>query len=390
MATRILILTRTPDYGGTEKHVVELIRRLDGDAHCTIVCLDQDFYTQFLGANPHVNIVRHPRIRRLRLLRFWWLFVRHLPHVVLFAKGTPDLFPLSAYIAARLSGARRFVCIEQLMWNPAPPIEKGEGVVSRMRRFVGWRTRHLLGKRLQGYLADFTICVSRAIRRRLVDEYAYPSDRTVTIHNGADVRNFPSGHTSPCTEENREASDCLRLLCIARLSKIKRIDLLLDALAILSRSHSSWRCTVLGGGPLEQELRAQASRLGLTQSVTFAGHVNDTRPYLMDADLCVLSSEQEGLPLSLAEAMAAGVPCVASDVGGTGEIVIHGQTGLLFKSGSVEELVHAIIYLIIHQDERRRMGREARKWVQEHFDLDQQMAQIRALLLSERGRTISR
>jgi len=302
--------------------------------------------------------------------------------VVVFAKGTPDLFPLSAYFAARLSGARRFVCIEQLMWSPTPPSEKGRGVVSKIRRLVGWRTRHMFGKRLQGRLTNLTVCVSKAIQRRLVSEYGYPSDRTVVIHNGADLHYFEEEHRSEPPTERRESSNCLRLLCIARLSVVKRIDLLLDALAILSRSHTSWKCVVLGGGPLQEELLARAQRLGLTESVTFEGHVADTRPYLREADLCILPSEQEGLPLALAEAMAGGVPCVASDVGGTGEIVIHGRTGLLFKSGSVEDLVQAITYLIVHHDERKRMGLEARQWVRQHFDLEPQMAQLKALLLS--------
>jgi glycosyltransferase involved in cell wall biosynthesis len=241
----------------------------------------------------------------------------------------------------------------------------------------------MLTKRFQGHLAHTTICVSEAIRRRLTAEYGYPVGRTVTIHNGADLRHFMSGNGTAGSKATVGAdANLFIIVCVARLSHVKRIDLLLDALSIVARSQKDWRCFILGSGPKEVELRAQTARLGLETVVTFVGHVDDVRPYLNMADVLVLSSENEGLPLSLAEAMAMGVPCIASDVGGTGEIVCHGQTGLLFRSGSVEELSRAINYLLIHGEERQRMGEEAKQWVHQHFDLEHVMARVSEVLLS--------
>lgn len=379
----ILVLSQTPEYGGTEKHVVELVRRLEGRARCIIVCLAEDCYSRFLGQCPHVRVVAHARITWAKFPRYWRIFTRYRPDVILFAKGIPHLFPLSAYIAARLCGARRLVCIEQLMWDPAPQSDGGKGLGSLIKRLLGWRTRFLLAKRLQGRLAHATICVSEALRRRLTMEYGYPEHRTITIHNGADLRYFASEHggrRKPAVDA--AGSDCFTIVCIARLSQVKRIDLLLDALSMLSLSQRDWRCFILGSGPKERELRAQATTLNLETLVTFVGHVDDVRPYLRMADVVVLSSENEGLPLSLAEAMAMGVPCIASDVGGTGEIVCHGRTGLLFTSGSVEELCQAIGYLLIHEEERRRMGEEAKQWVHERFDIDRVMTRVSDVILA--------
>jgi glycosyltransferase involved in cell wall biosynthesis len=347
------------------------------------VCLAEDCYSRFLGRCSHVRVVAHARIKWAKFVRFWLLFARYRPDVIVFAKGIPYLFPLSAHVAARMSGARRLASIEQLMWDPAPAPSGGIGILAIIRRVIGWRTRFMLARRLQGRLAHVTICVSESLRRRLTTEYGYPENRTITIHNGADLRYFASANGAEAIRSTGDAGpDYFTIVCVARLSHVKRIDLLLDALSTLSRSHRDWRCFILGSGPKEKDLRAQVATLGLETVVTFMGHVDDVRPYLRQADVAVLSSENEGLPLSLAEAMAMGVPCIASDVGGTGEIVCHGRTGLLFTSGSAEELSQAISYLRAHEEERRRMGEEAKQWVHEHFDIERVMTRVSNVILA--------
>jgi glycosyltransferase involved in cell wall biosynthesis len=174
----------------------------------------------------------------------------------------------------------------------------------------------------------------------------------------------------------------VRLICVARLSPVKRIDLLLEALALLPAAGPAWKCTIVGGGRLEAELRHQADALGLTSRVEFSGQVSDVRPFLQSADLCVLSSEKEGLPLSLIEAMAFGLPCVVTDVGGNREIVLHQKTGLLVEFGSPKALSSAIEHLLAHPEERRRMGEEARKLVHERFDASMSLQRYRELLMA--------
>lgn len=376
---RMLFVTQTPEYGGTEKHVVELVRRLVEVAQCTVVCLAEDFYTKHLGQLAGVRIVKYPRIWSWGLFRFWWLIIRYWSPVVVFPKGVPDQFPLSAYGAARLAWVKKIVCIEQLMWPPAPTALTELRLMDRLRSYVGWRRRHLLGKWLQGRLVHQTVCVSHAIRNRLLAEYGYPKDRTRVIHNGADLQHYTPRLDGIGVGE-ASVNTPVHILCVARLSPVKRIDLLLEALAILPQSHNAWVCTIVGGGPLEPSLKSLARERGLDHKVRFTGHVSDTKQYVTQADLCVLPSDQEGLPLSLAEAMSAGVPCIATDVGGTSEIVIHGKTGLLVKPGSAEELASAIKRLLLSPEERRKMGEAACEWAHHNFDIDRQMAEFKALL----------
>jgi len=101
------------------------------------------------------------------------------------------------------------------------------------------------------------------------------------------------------------------------------------------------------------------------------------------ADLFVLSSDKEGLPLVLGEAMAYGVPCIATAVGGNSEIVSHGQTGLLVKPRSPEQLAEAIEYLLAHPEERYRMGANALRRVQEHFNIEDSMKRLKRVVLGE-------
>jgi len=142
---------------------------------------------------------------------------------------------------------------------------------------------------------------------------------------------------------------------------------------------------------LEFELRRKTVELGLADTALFIGHVSDVRSYLEVADLFVMSSDKEGLPLSLGEAMAYGVPCIATDVGGNKEIVSHGQTGLLVKPRSPEQLAEAIDYLLAHPEERSRMGVNARRRVQEHFNIEDSMSRLKRVLfgasLSDLGNT---
>jgi glycosyltransferase involved in cell wall biosynthesis len=121
--------------------------------------------------------------------------------------------------------------------------------------------------------------------------------------------------------------------------------------------------------------------LGLDTIVRFAGRAEDVRPYLEATDLFVLSSENEGLPLVLGEAMAYGIPCVVTDVGGNKEIVVHGETGLLVEPGSPERFAEAIVHLLAHPEERRRMGVNARQRVREQFNIEDAMNRLKQVVL---------
>ena len=386
MKTRVLFVTKTWSRGGAEKHIVDLISRLDAScAECIVLCMESDMYSEFLKDHQNVKVWKFAGEAPGRFLPYWSLFRKYHPDTVLFVNGWLGLFPWYAYLAARLCGAKRVLAIEQLIAD-SPEKVMGTGLWNALRRLIGYHARAIWRIRLAGLISHKTIAVSNAVRDTLIQEYGYPITRTVTIHNAVDLQRY--SRLAHCRSVGKKTelglldSDPL-VLCISNLNAQKRIDVLLDAFRIVSKNHSRARCVILGSGQLESELRRKTAGLDLVGNVIFAGHVGDVRPYLEVADLFVLSSDKEGLPLSLGEAMAYSIPCIATDVGGNKEIVSHGQTGLLVKPGSPEQLAEAIEYLLAHPEERCRMGANSLRRVQEHFNIEDSMRRLKRVLLGE-------
>ena len=387
MKKRVLFVTKTLTRGGAEKHLLDLIAKLDAScSECIVLCMESDLYTEFVKDKQNVKVWKITGETPVKFLSYWLLFRKCRPDTILFVNGYLGLFPWYAYVAARLCGAKRVLAIEHLLAD-SPQRVTGTGLWNAWRRLIGYHARAIWRVRLVGLLNHTTITVSNAVRDKLIQDYGYPITRTVTILNGVDLQHYGRSKSSSAASKKAElglvASDPM-VLCISNLNTQKRIDVLLDAFFRVSKNYPRAKCVILGSGPLESDLRRKTVGLGLADNVMFAGHVGDVRSYLEVADLFVLSSDKEGLPLSLGEAMAYGVPCIATDVGGNKEIVLHRQTGLLVKARAPEQLAEAIEYLLAHPEERCRMGANALTRVREHFDLEQSMGKLQQVLLGGR------
>ena len=386
MKKRVIFVTRTWSRGGTEKHLLDLIARLDAScAECIVLCMESDLYSEFVKDKQNVKVWKFTGETPVKFLSYWLLFRKYHPDTILFVNGWLGLFPWYAYLAARLCGAKRVLAIEHLLAD-SPEKVVGAGLWNAWRRLIGYHARAIWRIRLAGLLSHTTITVSNAVRNKLIQDYGYPRAKTVAILNGVDLQHYARSKSSSSAGKKTELglveSDPI-VLCISNLNPQKRIDVLLDAFFIVSRNHPRARCIILGSGPLESVLQRKAVELALGDKVMFKGHVSVVRSYLDVADLFVLSSDKEGLPLSLGEAMAYGIPCIATDVGGNKEIVSHGETGLLVKPRSPEQLAEAIEYLLAHPEERSRMGVNARRRVQGHFNIEDSMRRLKRVLLGD-------
>jgi glycosyltransferase involved in cell wall biosynthesis len=208
-------------------------------------------------------------------------------------------------------------------------------------------------------LTTTVVCVSETELRAGVAARVCVADQTVVIPNAVDVAPLPERRTEPGPE--------LRVVSVGRLAQPKDFSTLLTAVAGLPQGTA--RVRILGDGPLRTPLEAQISELDLEGSVELVGEVGDVRPFLHESDVFVLSSLSEGMPLSVLEAMAAGLPVIASDVGGLREVVVEGETGFLVPPGDPGDLTTRLASLAADRAVLRRLGDAGHKRAQERFSL---------------------
>lgn len=203
-----------------------------------------------------------------------------------------------------------------------------------------------------------TVCESD--RAAAVRMHVAPSDRLVTIHNA-----MPDVNRTLRAQPGKSPA---QLVMVARLSHWKDQPTLLQALAGLKEL--DWRLELIGDGPLREELEALVESLGLTARVAFLGYRRDVPERIADAQVFVLMSKWEGFPRSILEAMRAGLPVVATDVGGVRESVVDGTTGFVIPPGDTDRLRESLRQLISDADLRVRMGRAGRIRYEEKFTFD--------------------
>lgn len=219
-------------------------------------------------------------------------------------------------------------------------------------------------RRWTASLADGHTAVSDAVREAMIGVLGVPPDRVRTIRNGVDVSSIPAA--APLA-----SPPAVRLLSVGALSPEKSFGTLVDALARIGDPGAS--LTILGEGPGRPALEARIRAAGLAGRVRLPGHVPDLRPHLAQADLYVQASVREGLSNALLAAMAAGLPVVATEVGGTGEAVVPGETGWLVPPGRPADLAAAIRRLIASPEEGRRMGAAGRRRAEAEFSADREL-----------------
>jgi len=186
--------------------------------------------------------------------------------------------------------------------------------------------------------ADRIVCVSEHMRRTVESRYSVDPDKTAVIHCGIDPEEFPC---SP------RISPDLRILSVARLHPVKGLADLVSACGLLRDRGVSFHCSIVGEGPERSRLEAQVNACGLNNQVRFLGALpNEKLPAVYrDHSLFVLPSYSEGMPVVLMEAMATGLPVIASRVGGIPEMIKDGANGILIEPNSPAMIAQAVIDL---------------------------------------------
>ena len=223
---------------------------------------------------------------------------------------------------------------------------------------------------------DSVVLISEATRRFYVQHRGVPASKARVILNGAHLEKFLHSPAHPGGSPPR-----VRFGTAARLVPVKDHYTLLRAFATVVREIPHAQLAIAGDGPLRQELEAFTRKLNLTQRVTFIGALPDTPKFLSELDVFVLSSLSEGMPISLLEAMAAGLPIVSTRAGGVDEVAIEGKNAFISEPADVDGLARAMIKMASRSD-LAEMGALGREKVKTGFRIENSWAEYHKLFLS--------
>lgn len=349
-------LLHSLNVGGAEVLACRIARRLCGAFHFVFACLDElgplgeelraeGFAVHLLGRRPGLDVVCP--VRLARLLRTERVDVVHAHQY------TPFFYAL----ASRLAGRQRPVLFtEHGRHQPDYP-----------------RPKRMLANRLLLSRRDRVVGVGAAVRRALIDNEGLPARRVGVLYNGIDVDAFAaagatSGSRLDARQELGVGPDDFVLLQVARLDYLKDHATAVRTLARVCEREPNARLVLVGDGPERSGIEAQVRNLNLGDKVRFLGTRQDVGRLLHGADVFLLTSVSEGIPLTVIEAMAAGLPVVATDVGGMSEVVVDGATGFLAPAKDDAALAERILRLAGDPALRGQMGTAGRARAKQHFD----------------------
>jgi glycosyltransferase involved in cell wall biosynthesis len=229
-----------------------------------------------------------------------------------------------------------------------------------------------LGDRTVASLAHVHIAISRGLARYLADTEGFDENSFEVVHYGI----------SPLGEPKAYSGKTPRLLCVGRLIPIKGHVVLMRAFAEARKQVPDLELDIAGRGPMEPGLKALAKELGIGDSVRFLGYVSPIQQAIEDSAIVVVPSMGEGFGMVALESMERARPVIAAEIGGLGELVEHGETGLLVPPGEAEPFAQAIVELARDLPRAARMGAAGRVRALEEF-LEQRCTDRTELLYAE-------
>ncbi|ADJ29320.1 glycosyltransferase family 4 protein [Nitrosococcus watsonii] len=208
-------------------------------------------------------------------------------------------------------------------------------------------------------LSNHVVAVSDSIRFLAVQQFPTQNNKFTVIHNGVDQCFLDIGARRQQTD-----SQTLRLITVASLIPLKGVEQIIQAVNLL-KNEIDLNLTIVGNGPEKEKLQNLTKLFELHKKISFTGNIapSEIPAYLEKADIFILASHSEGRPNVLLEAMAAGLPIIATNIPGTQEIVQNGKTGILFPPKSIERLADALRRLSQNASLRQQLAKNARRFI---------------------------
>lgn len=356
---RVCFIAGTLGRGGAERQLFYMLKTLvNRGVDCRVLCLTHGEEYEKEIRNLGVPVLWVGR-KSSPFARFWTItnqVRKWQPDIVQSAHSYTSLYAIVATLVCRKASitAVRSQGLKELL---------SLGLWGRLSLAL---SQHIVGNSHQGI---------HSIQER------YPTKRLFLLNNVVDCDAFsPSDVASNCAEKT------IHVLTCGRLVALKRQDMFLKAFALARKFSPELRASIVGSGPLRDNLIVLAKALNIEDYVSFFESTTEMVEHYRNAHIFVLTSDHEGTPNVVLEAMACGLPVIATAVGGTKELVKHEQTGYLVPPDDYQQIAKHIVTLANCSQLRERQGRAARAIVEEEYclsSLDKSLFKLYATILSE-------
>lgn len=346
----IVHVTLSLDYGGLERVILHLVNQAPGlGQRVDILCLERPGAlaerAEILGAKVYCS-KKQPGLR-FDTIKAVQEVLDHLKPDVVHTHQIGALF----YTGPAARQAKVPVIVHT---------EHGKTITGMKQKLLGWWAAR--------YAQRF-YCVSADIQSTLTG-FMVPRNKLEVLANGIDTTKLAEPVDTIALRRNWNiAPDAVVLGTIGRLAYVKRQDLMLQVFARVCQKIPGAVLLLVGDGEERSKLESIAVQLGVIDQVRFTGFQSEPGKFLHLMSAFLLTSESEGMPLSLLEAWAVGVPVASFAVGGLPELIRHSETGYLAEFGKVDQLAHLVVHLIVHPKEAQLIIDRCRDEVRQRFNV---------------------
>ncbi|MCC6194980.1 MAG: TIGR03088 family PEP-CTERM/XrtA system glycosyltransferase [Burkholderiales bacterium] len=356
------------DVGGLENGVVNLVNRMDRNAyrHAIVALTEVTGYRQRVTRNdvPFVPLHKPPGHGYVLYPALFRLFRAQKPAIV----HTRNLAALEAAVPAFAAGV---------------PVrihgEHGRDVED----YDGNRRKYQWIRRAYRPFVSHYVALSRDLEGYLRRRVGVPAGKVTQIYNGVDLDRFRVGPRQPAPDDPFASQAVFRIGWVGRMQAVKDplnlVRAFLRVRELVPAARTDLRLVMVGDGPLLAQVRSLLGSADAHDAAWLAGERNDVPAVLGSLDSFVLPSRAEGISNTILEAMACGVPVIATDVGGNAELVVDDVTGALVPAGDPEALARQIARFWSDRDAARRAGAAGRARVQAQFALDAMVRRYQGL-----------
>ena len=369
MKIKILHILHSLHIGGLENGVVNLINHLDNDKFRHAICCISSSGAMAERLEQPVEIFSLNKGNEkdyLLLFKIAKVIRKVRPHIV----HTRNWAAIDGVIGAKLAGVKFIIHGEHGREATDPA---GANLIRRKIR-----------KGLNPFISGF-VTVSHDLRRWLINDVGIPEKKVIQIINGVDTNKFaPQKNKKSLREKFGFDADAFLIGTVGRLDPVKDQKTLINALAVMitHSQNKKIKLMIAGSGPEEQEFKKMAAEIGVEDRIYFLGERSDIPELMQSMDVFVLPSIAEGVSNTILEAMACGLPIVASRVGGNHELIDYGKTGFLFVAGDYKELAGRLSFYLNNYPVLIEHGNNGRKRTEELFSLQRMVGRYEELYCS--------